>query len=307
MTACVRIQPQGWDNFGLPGLGALARAQWGMQIAMHLPQYGRLGGTESITRVARAADEMGFAGVFVSDHLVQPADQGYPSPRLLDPLVTLTWAAAVTREIDLGTSVLVVPHHSPLELANSLASLDALSGGRVVAGVGVGWSAAEYAALGRDFSTRGHRLDEALRLWRTVWEHDPASFDGEFTRFADLRVLPQPVHRIPIWVGGSGEAAWRRAVEQGDGLHLISVTPEEAIVPIRRVRAERPEPEFVVSLRTGWDPQGMEPDLISAEIDGYAEAGVSYVVCAPWRTTLDDWLRSMELVADLGGLTPRSG
>jgi probable F420-dependent oxidoreductase len=276
-----------------------------MQLAMHLPQYGRLGSPESITRVARAAEELGFAGVFVSDHIVQPADQGYPSPRLFDPLVTLTWAAAITTEVDLGTSVLVVPQHNPLELANQLASLDALSGGRVVAGVGTGWSEAEYAALGYPFRGRGARLDETLRLWRTVWEDDPASFAGEHTSFDAIRVLPQPAHRIPFWVGGSGERVWRRAVEQGDGLHLISVTPEEARPPIVRVRADRPEPEFVVSLRTGWDPHGMEPDAIRAEMDAYREAGVSYVVCAPWRRTLDDWLASMEQLAGIGGLTPR--
>lgn len=276
-----------------------------MQIAMHLPQYGRLAGPAAVSRVAVAAEQLGFAGLFVSDHIAQPADQGYPSPRLYDPLVTLTWAAALTSGVDLGTSVLVVPQHNPIELANSLASLDALSGGRVIAGVGTGWSAGEYAALGYEFANRGRRLDEALRVWRAVWEQDPASFSGEHTSFESLRVLPQPAHRIPIWVGGSGERAWRRAVEAGDGLHLISVTPDEAAAPIARVRADRPEPEFVISLRTGWDPQGMEPDRIRAEIDGYRDAGVSYVVSAPWRTSLDDWLRSMEMLAALGGLTPR--
>jgi probable F420-dependent oxidoreductase len=276
-----------------------------MRIAMHLPQYGRLAGAEPVTRVAAAAEQLGFAGVFVSDHIVQPADQGYPSPRLLDPIVTLSWAAAVTTTVDLGTSVLVVPQHNPLELANALASLDFLSGGRVIAGVGAGWSEGEYAALGYPFTNRGRRLDETLRLWRTVWEEDPATFEGEFTRFGDLRVLPQPAHRIPIWVGGGGRAAWRRAVGHGDGLHLISVTPAEAETPIATVRRERPEPEFVISLRTGWDPQGMEPDTIRAEIDAYGEAGVSYVVAAPWRTTLADWLRSMELLAGIAGLEPR--
>jgi probable F420-dependent oxidoreductase len=276
-----------------------------MQLAMHLPQYGRLGSPDAITRVARAAEELGYAGVFVSDHIVQPADQGYPSPRLFDPLLTLTWAAAITTELDLGTSVLVVPQHNPLELANQLASLDALSGGRVVAGVGTGWSEAEYTALGYAFHGRGNRLDETLRLWRTVWEDDPASFEGEHASFDAIRVLPQPAHRIPFWVGGSGERVWRRAVEQGDGLHLISVTPEEARAPIARVRADRPEPEFVISLRTGWDPGGMEPDTIRAEMDAYRDAGVGYVVCAPWRRTLDDWLDSMEQLATIGGLTPR--
>jgi len=275
-----------------------------MRVAIHLPQYGRVASADAVTRAARHAEDLGFAGVFVSDHVVQPADQGYPSPFLFDPLVTLTWAAAVTSRVDLGTSVLVVPQHNPLELANTLASLDHLSGGRVIAGVGVGWSEGEFAALGYDFADRGDRTDEALRLWRTVWRDDPASFEGDHTTFADLRVLPKPAHDIPIWVGGSGPRAHRRAVGQGDGFHLIGVTPEEAREPIERLRAERPEDGFTISLRTGWDPQGMEPDRIRRELDEYSAVGVQYVVAAPWRKELDDWLRSMELLAALVGTAP---
>jgi hypothetical protein len=100
-------------------------------------------------------------------------------------------------------------------------------------------------------------------------------------------------------------AARRRARELGDGYHLIGVTPNEARGPIAEVRAARPEPDFVVSLRTGWDPQGMEHDRIRSERDAYAEAGIGYVVCAPWRTTLDDWLRSMDELAGLAELAPR--
>jgi hypothetical protein len=91
----------------------------------------------------------------------------------------------------------------------------------------------------------------------------------------------------------------------GDGFHLISVTPEQAAERVASLRADRPDAEFVISLRTGWDPQGMDPDRIRAELDAYAAAGVSYVVSAPWRTTIDDWLRSMDLLAEIGGLTPR--
>lgn len=277
-----------------------------MRVAIHLPQYGRVASADAITRAARHAEELGFDGVFVSDHVVQPADQGYPSPFLFDPLVTLTWAAAVTSRVELGTSVLVVPQHNPLELANTLASLDALSGGRVVAGVGVGWSAGEFAALGYDFADRGARTDEALRVWRTVWRDDPASFDGDHTAFADLRVLPKPVHDIPIWVGGSGPRAHRRAVELGNGFHLIGVTPDEAREPIERLRAERPEDDFTISLRTGWDPQGMDPDRIRRELDQYSAVGVQYVVAAPWRKDVDDWLRSMDLLAELVGTSSTS-
>jgi probable F420-dependent oxidoreductase len=270
-----------------------------MQLGIHLPQYGRVASPEAMTRAARHAEELGFSGVWVSDHIVHPAAQDYPSPYLYDPVVSLTWAAAVTERVDLGTSVLVAPHHNPLELANALASIDNLSGGRVIAGVGVGWSADEFAALGQSFTDRGRRLDEIIRLWRTVWRDDPASFDGEFFRFSDVRVLPRPAHDIPVWVGGSGERAWRRGIELGDGFHLIGVTPEQAAEPIARLRAERPEPEFVISLRTGWDPQGMDHDRIRAEREAYAAAGVSYVVAAPWRTDLDGWLRSMDLLVGL--------
>jgi probable F420-dependent oxidoreductase len=276
-----------------------------MKIGIHLPQYGRVANPQSITRAAQHAEALGFHGVWVSDHLVQPAAQDYPSPYLFDPIVTLTWAAAVTEHVDLGTSVLVAPQHSPLELANVLASLDSMSGGRVIAGVGVGWSEGEFAALGFDFATRGRRLDEIVRVWRTVWQDDPASFDGEFVSFRDLRVLPAPAHRIPIWVGGTAAAARRRAVELGDGYHLIGVTPDEARDPIAEVRAARPESEFVVSLRTGWDPQGMDHDRIRTERQAYEAVGISYVVCAPWRRTLDGWLRSMDELAALTGLSPR--
>ena len=275
------------------------------EVGIHLPQYGRVAGAEAIGRAAKLAEERGFAGLWVSDHLVQPVAQDYPSPYLYDPMVTLTWAAALTSEIGLGTSVLVAPQHNPLEAANQLASLDNLSGGRLTVGVGVGWSAGEYAALGYDFGDRGDRLDEMLDLWRTVWRDDPATFHGRFTHFDDLRVLPQPAHDIPIWVGGSGPRARRRAVEKGDGFHLIGLDPDEVRVPIEALRAERPEPEFTISLRTGWDPQGMDHDRIRDEHERYEAAGVSYVVAAPWRNDLDDWLRSMELLADLVGLEPR--
>jgi probable F420-dependent oxidoreductase len=275
-------------------------------VGIHLPQFGRASGPDAIARAARLAEERGFAGLWVSDHVVQPAAQNYPSPYLFDPIVALTWAAALTSEIGLGTSVLVVPQRSPLELANSLASLDQLTGGRLTVGVGVGWSEGEYAALGQSFGDRGDRLDEALDLWRVVWRDDPASFQGRFTSFQDLRVLPRPAHEIPVWVGGSSPRSRRRAVERGDGFHLIGLTPDEVVAPITDLRAARPEPAFRISLRTGWDPQGMDPDRIRTEREAYASAGVDYVVAAPWQTDIDNWLRSMEQLADLVDLTPRS-
>ncbi len=270
-----------------------------MRFGIHLPQYGRVASGEAMSRAARHAEELGFADVWISDHVVHPASQSYPSPHLVDPLVTLAWAAASTSTIGLGTSVLVVPQHNPLELANVLASTDMLAGGRVIAGVGVGWSAAEYAALGYRFDDRGRRLDEAIDLWRAAWTDDPVTFHGDYTSFDEVRVLPKPARPIPIWVGGSSEPAYRRAAAKGDGFQAVGIKPPEAKAVVERLRRDRPDESFTISVRTGWDPQGMDPDEIKAERDAFEEAGVQHMVAAPWQKDLDAWLRSMDLLAGL--------
>jgi len=277
-----------------------------MYLGSHLPQYGRVATPDAITRAARHAESLGFSDVWVSDHVVHPASQSYPSPYLYDPLLTLTWAAAATSGIGLGTSVLVIPQHNPLWLANALASLDALSGGRLTIAVGVGWSEAEFEALGQSFHDRGNRTDEILKLLRTCWRDDLASFDGEFYRFNGIRVLPQPAHTIPIWIGGSSERAYRRGVELGDGFQLIGVTPAQARKAVERLRLQRPGDEFRISLRTGWDPLGMSHDVIRREYNEFSAAGVQHVISAPWRKDLDEWLRSMEILAALTDRVPPS-
>ena len=143
-----------------------------MRLGVHLPQYGRAASPEAIVSVAVRAEELGFADVWVSDHVAIPASQGYPSPYLFDPVLTLGWAAAATSRVRLGTSVMVVPQHHPLQLANQIASLDRLSGGRVTLGAGVGWSKAEFEALVRRMNeekTLPQNLFEGLDT-DTAWE-----------------------------------------------------------------------------------------------------------------------------------------
>lgn len=270
-----------------------------MRVGIHLPQYGRVASPEAITRAARAAEDLGFADVWVSDHIVHPAEQDYPSPYLYDPIVTLTWAAAVTESIGLGTSVLVLPHHVALELANQLASIDHLSGGRLTVGAGVGWSEREFEALGHSFADRGGRADEMIDAIRTAWRDDPATFEGEHVSFRDVRVLPKPAHDIPIWVGGRNPVAHRRAIERGDGFQFVGIKPPEAPAVVERLRRARPEESFTISLRTGWDPQGMDQDEIRSERAAFEEAGIQHVVAAPWQKDVDGWLRSMEILAGL--------
>ena len=276
-----------------------------MRIGVHLPQYGSAAGPDAIRRVAQHAEQLGFADVWVSDHVVHPAGQGYPSPYLFDPLLSLAWAAAATREVGIGTSVLVAAQHNGVWLAHALASLDALSEGRLTVAIGVGWSKAEFDALGQSFGDRGRRTDEILDLLRACWRDDPVDFDGEFHHLESIRVLPHPAHDIALWIGGSSEAAYARAVRRGQGFQLLGLDPEQVHAPIARLRRDVPDPGFTISLRTGWDPQGMEHDRIRREHEQYEAAGIQHMVSAPWRKNADDWLRSMEMLAGLVGLAPR--
>ena len=186
-----------------------------MTYGIHLPQYGRVASGDAVSRAARHAEDLGFSDVWVSDHIVHPAEQTYPSPFLLDPFATLSWAAAVTTRVRLGTSVLVVPQHNPVWLANHLASVDAMSGGRLIVGAGVGWSKREYDALGQSFETGARRMDEIIDLLRAAWSDDPVTFDGAGHHLDAIRFLPKPAGEIPIWIGGGVEASFRRARRQG--------------------------------------------------------------------------------------------
>jgi len=274
-----------------------------MRLGIHLPQYGRASSADAITKVAVRAEELGFHDVWVSDHVVVPVDQGYPSPYLFEPLLSLAWAAAVTSRIRLGTSVLVVPHHHPLSMANSLASLDKLSGGRLTLGVGVGWSAGEFEALDQEFASRGTRMDEALDIYRKAWETDPLTHKGTFYDIAEMKLQPKPEARIPIWVGGGADVAIRRAARH-DGDQGLSTEPAEMARIVQRLKDEGAGDDFVISYRTGWDPNGMDASQIREEAEAYASAGVHHVVSAPWRSTTDEWIDSMEQLIDLVPFEP---
>ena len=270
-----------------------------MRFGIHLPQYGRASGAEALERGARQAEALGFDDVWVSDHQVVPADATYPPPFLFDPLTSLTWAAACTERIGLGTSILVLPQHDAVSLANTLASLDQLAGGRVVIGAGVGWLAGEFEALGRGFKDRGRRMDEILEVLQACFRDDPVNYEGRWHTVRNVRLLPKPARKIPLWIGGMSDAAFRRAVQYGDGFHAIGSNPEEAAAAVKRLRAERPEPEFTFSLRRGWDGLKVDASEVSEEIARYAEAGVDHLMAAPTQPTLGGWLDSVEALATI--------
>jgi probable F420-dependent oxidoreductase len=230
-----------------------------------------------------------------------PKDAVYPpSPSFYDPVLTLTWAAAYTKRVRLGTSVLVLPMRHPLPLAKELATLQNLSEGRLILGAGVGWMEAEFAALGAPFKERGRRMDEGIALMRAVWTEDPVTFPTRWIPAVvqEMRMQPRPVAPIPIWIGGSSEPALQRALRQ-DGWHGSRVTPEAAPPLVQRLRAARPDPAFTISLRVRWD--GADQDRMRSELTAYAAAGVQHVLLEPMERDLDAWLRGVEDAAGLIG------
>jgi len=273
-----------------------------MRIGVHLPQFGRALVPGGVVKAAICAEELGFHDVWVSDHLVIPKDQAYPAPHLYDPLMTLAFAAASTTRVGIGTSVLVATQYtSPLALANSLASLDHLSDGRLTVGAGIGWSKGEYEALGAPFEHRGERLEEIVSLWRTAWQDDPATHEGRFYPFSDIRILPKPAHEIPVWLGGTSDAAIERAIRLADGYHGIGVAPADAPQLVKRIRSSRPEETFTISLRVPWDARA-DDETVRQQLAQYAAAGIQHLHVAPERGDLDAWLEGMERLARQAGI-----
>jgi probable F420-dependent oxidoreductase len=264
-----------------------------MRIGVHLPQFGRASGPESIRRAAQQADELGFDDVWVSDHLAVPDGVAYPPAYLYEPIITLTWAAAATRRVGLGTSVLILPYRHPLHLAKELSSLDQLSEGRLILGAGAGWLAEEFDALGVPMAERGARSDECIDVLRACWGNDPVSVAGPTVRFDGMKVRPKPGHAIPIWVGGASEGALARVVSRGDGWHG-NVSPDKARLIVARLRNERPEDSFTVSMRTDWDGITTPEDEIRRDADAFRSLGIDHVVATPTQGDLDAWLRSVE-------------
>jgi probable F420-dependent oxidoreductase len=257
---------------------------------------------------ARHADEVGFESLLAVEHVV--VQEGYasrypysesgrmPLPddcEIPDPLDLLAWIAGQTTRLRLGTGILVLPEHHPLQLAKRVATIDRLSGGRVFLGVGVGWMAEELAALGIDPATRGARADECLAALRTVWDHDVASFSGQHFAFDGVRSHPKPAQaRVPIFVGGHAPAAARRAGRLGDGFYPLGLSGERLDERLAQVAAAARE--------AGRDPAEVPftmggllgEDTAPAAIAEAVRRGAERVILSTRTADLDELRRGMD-------------
>lgn len=284
-----------------------------MEIGCHLPNQGPLATGEALGAFAREADKRDVASLWVSDHVIVPRTArtgSYPGGRFphppdkpyLEPVTVLAAAAMVTSRARLGASVFILGHRHPIVMAKMLTSIDALSQGRLIVGVGVGWWKEELEMLGAPFEKRGRQADEILRAFKELWTAENPKLHGEFFRFENLGFAPKPVQKPhpPIWVGGDSPGAFRRVVTYGDGWHATSKTPEQLREALGRLRAaadaaKRPFETIAISLRYGLKDELLAKgaQAVIDEIAQYKRLGLSHILLEFRR---DDLGRMFEIL-----------
>jgi len=198
-----------------------------MKIGVKLHHSGFGANPEMMKKWTLTAEKLGFHLISVADHIgLTPEVIGdYPDP-YYEVFTNLAWLAGLTTNIELNTSVVVIPYRHPITTAHLVANVDQLSGGRFIFGVGVGWAKTEFDALGISFSKRGKLTDEYLKIMKLLWTNDSISYKGEYIQFKDIKVSPKPIQKPhpPIWVGGQSKIALKRAVLLGEAWHPIGIT-----------------------------------------------------------------------------------
>jgi len=289
-----------------------------MRFGVALPNFGRHAEKGTILKISKAAEELGFDSLWVSDHIVIPeSHQGFGG-MFYEPLITLTYIAACTSRIQLGTSVIILPYRNPIVLAKMISTLDALSGGRVILGIGTGWLKDEFDALGVSYEKRDSITDECIEVLKVLWTREEPSFKGKYYNFSGIKFLPRPIQkpRIPIWIGGNSRRAIERAVNTGDGWHSVGLTPKkikEGVEYVNKLLSGKWKgtSDFVISLRKNLqikvssekrlkESEDQEilrgtPYEIAEGINRYRESGVSHIVFYILSGTLEGIIESMKL------------
>jgi probable F420-dependent oxidoreductase len=256
-----------------------------MELHVVLPSETDRMPASRLVEVAVLAEELGYAGVWLPDHILLPGGHGERLGGVYEPLITLSHIAALTTTIKLGTSVLVAPLRNPFVLARQVATLVALSGDRFQFGVGTGWNETEFREVGGNFERRGKTTDEAIRLVNHLLEYGQGPYeDGEIS-FSEGVFAPILGRRVPIHVGGTSKPAYRRAAELGDGWQGLEPDPAQFVESVRSIHAltERP---LVMGTRSRWSEGRGSLESTLAEIDSLREVGADYLAIwfGEWET-----------------------
>lgn len=225
-----------------------------MKFGITVPNYGKYASKSEIVKIAQIAEELGFDSIWVSDHVIIPdAHKGFGNV-FYDPFIALSYIAAKTRKIKLGTSVIVLPYRNPVVMAKMISTLDNLSDGRIILGVGSGWLKEEFEALGIAYEKRGELTDEMLKVLKILWTEDSPEFKGSYYNFSNIKFLPKPLQKPypQVWVGGGTKKAIERAVEYGQGWQPVGLSPEklgEKMPYLKSLLQNHNTENFEVSLR----------------------------------------------------------
>lgn len=310
-----------------------------MEYGFGIPTRGPLATTENLVKLARRAEELSFDILGVSDHVIIPRDiasiypysisgefSGDPSGECLEQLTLLTFLAGLTSRIRLLTSVMVVPHRPPVLTAKILASIDVLSNGRLILGIGAGWMREEFEALDTaPYDERGAVTDEYVRAFKELWTSDDPTFDGKYVQFSNVSFKPKPVQQPhpPIWVGGESPPALRRAARSGDAWYPIGSNPSHPVGNLEQLneyverlhrlaeQAGRDPGEIDLAYSAGWYndreeqtlPDGERrvftgtPEQIAGDIKAFEAAGVRHLMFNFQAPTIEETLARLERFA----------
>ncbi len=240
---------------------------------------------QAAARVAQAADSAGFESAWTGEHVVLPDPQVAPSPLplqapILDPAVALTAVAMATTRLRLGTGIIILPQRNPVMLAKELASLDVVSDGRLIVGVGVGYLQPEFDAIGVPFTDKGARTSEYLEAMRALWTMPHPAYEGRFVRFGGVDAYPRPVQRPhpPIVIGGRTPQAFRRAVTHGNGWYGFALDVDDTaacVAGLRAATARHARPDGLGELEISITPRGK---LDRETVERFAALGVQRLI-----------------------------
>ncbi|HVP22825.1 MAG TPA: TIGR03619 family F420-dependent LLM class oxidoreductase [Conexivisphaerales archaeon] len=289
-----------------------------MKFGVCIPNFGENLSPSAVRSVCEAAERVGYDSVWTTDHMVTPAGAPSPYRNILESLSVLAYASAVTTRVAVGTSIIVLPLRDPVLLGKQLAAIDRLSGGRLIAGLAIGWSEEEFESLGSSFHDRGARADEEIELLKAMWTQPVVDYAGRYYRLRDVAVEPKPEQggAVPIWIGGNSRSAVRRAASLGNAWHATSIPFDEFQVRVKELKQMAGRREVAVTTRMAIDMRSDQPKLsvnpagekrvvlgggwkgISSSLDEYRSAGLEYLVGYFGDKEAGEYIKEMEAFAN---------
>jgi probable F420-dependent oxidoreductase len=263
-----------------------------MKFGYILPNFGDKISPKELVDISTLCEAEGFDSVWATDHIIMPVELKEPYGQVLEPLATLSFIAARTEKLKLGTSCIVMPQRNPVLVAKQAATLDVFSKGRMILGLGAGWAEKEFGFLNADFARRGQVFDESISLMKALWRDEVINFEGKFFNIKNALFLPKPQNKtIPVWIGGNGPASVRRAAKLGDGWHPVGPSLEDFASGVDKIRASGRR--LTMSVRMTTDVRKKRESYSSASgekrtiasgsaaeirkfIEGFEDAGLAY-------------------------------